>query len=59
MLQESTVSGASPTYSAWVGKFDGLLGYWLLPWGIAIAATLWLTRTSWVPYASGSKASNL
>jgi membrane protease YdiL (CAAX protease family) len=59
MLQESTVSGASPAYSVWVGKFDGLLGYWLLPWGIAIAAALWLTRTSWVPYASGSRTSSL
>ena len=51
MLQESTTSGSSPAYSAWVGRFDGLLGYWLLPWGIAIAAALWLTRTSWVPHA--------
>jgi uncharacterized protein len=51
MLQQATVSGTSPTYSAWVGRFDGLLGYWLLPWGIAIAAALWLTRASWVPYA--------
>ncbi len=51
MLQESTVGGASPEYSAWVGRFDGLLGYWLLPWGCAIAAALWLTRSSWVPHA--------
>jgi membrane protease YdiL (CAAX protease family) len=51
MLQESTTSGSSPAYSAWVGRFDGLLGYWLLPWGFAIAAALWLTRTSWVPPA--------
>jgi hypothetical protein len=53
MLQEATVSGSSPAYSVWVGRFDGLLGYWLLPWGIAIAAALWLTRRSWVPYAKG------
>jgi hypothetical protein len=52
MLQESTTSGSSPAYSAWVGRFDGLLGYWLLPWGAAIAAALWLTRSSWVPAAS-------
>jgi membrane protease YdiL (CAAX protease family) len=52
MLQESTVTGTSPGYAAWVGKFDGLLGYWLLPWGIAIAAALWLTRASWVPAAT-------
>jgi membrane protease YdiL (CAAX protease family) len=59
MLQESTASGSSPAYSAWVGRFDGLLGYWLLPWGMAIAAALWLTRASWAPYASGSSASSL
>jgi membrane protease YdiL (CAAX protease family) len=58
MLQQSTVRGAGPDYSAWVGKFDGLLGYWLLPWGVAIAAALWLTRASWVPYASGSSTSS-
>lgn len=51
MLQESTTNGSSPSYGAWVGHFDGLLGYWLLPWGIAIAAALWLTRASWVPTA--------
>jgi len=50
MLQESTTSGNSPAYSAWVGRFDGLLGYWLLPWGIAMAAALWLARSIWVPY---------
>jgi hypothetical protein len=59
MLQQATVSGSSPTYAAWVGRFDGLLGYWLLPWGAAIAAGLWLTRSSWVPYASGSRTSSL
>jgi membrane protease YdiL (CAAX protease family) len=51
MLQESTVKGDSPAYAAWVGQFDGLLGYWLLPWGVAIAAALWLTRSAWVPAA--------
>ena len=53
MLQEATASGSSPAYSVWVGRFDGLLGYWLLPWGIAIAAALWLTRSTWVPHAKG------
>jgi uncharacterized protein len=53
MLQQSTTSGDSPAYSAWVGRFDGLLGYWMLPWGVAMAAALWVTRTSWVPYAGG------
>jgi hypothetical protein len=56
MLQQATASGTSPAYSAWVGHFDGLLGYWLLPWGGAIAAALWLTRASWVPYARGAVA---
>jgi len=51
MLQESTASGSSPAYAAWVGGFDGLLGYWLLPWGVVIAAALWLTRASWVAAA--------
>jgi membrane protease YdiL (CAAX protease family) len=59
MLQESTVRGRSPAYSEWVGHFDGILGYWLLPWGVAIAATLWLTRSLWTPYASGSSTSSL
>jgi membrane protease YdiL (CAAX protease family) len=66
MLQEGTNSGSSPAYAAWVGRFDGLLGYWLLPWGIAIAAALWLARSSWVPsasdrrpYARGSSTSSL
>ena len=53
MLQQATTSGTSPAYSAWVGHFDGLLGYWLLPWGTAIAAALWFTRASWVPHARG------
>ena len=59
MLHQSTTSGDSPAYSAWVGRFDGLLGYWLLPWGVAIAAALWLTRTSWVSYAKGLSTSSL
>ena len=59
MLQQSTTGGSSPAYSAWVGRFDGLLGYWLLPWGIAITAALWLTRSAWVPYAKGLKSSSL
>jgi len=51
MLQEGTASGGSTPYSAWVGRFDGLLGYWLLPWGFALAAALWLSRSAWVPGA--------
>ncbi|HEV7613102.1 MAG TPA: CPBP family intramembrane glutamic endopeptidase [Steroidobacteraceae bacterium] len=59
MLQESTTSGSSPGYSAWVGRFDGLLGYWIVPWGIAIAAALWFARSAWSSYAKGSSASSL
>ena len=51
MLQESTTSGTAPAYAGWVGRFDGLLGYWLLPWGVCIAAALWFTRAWWVPPA--------
>jgi uncharacterized protein len=54
MLQEATNGGDAPAYAAWVGRFDGLLGYWLLPWGIAIAAALWLSRAAWVPAAKAS-----
>ncbi len=52
MLQEATTGGAAPAYAFWVGRFDGLLGYWLLPWGVAIAAALWLSRARWVPAAA-------
>ncbi|MDP9083546.1 MAG: CPBP family intramembrane metalloprotease [Pseudomonadota bacterium] len=51
MLQQSTGPGASPAYAGWIGQFDGLLGYWLLPWGTAIAVIMWLTRFTWVPAA--------
>ncbi len=52
MLQESTTAGGtSSAYSPWVGRFDGLLGYWLLPWGLCLAAALWFTRARWVPPA--------
>lgn len=59
MLQESTTSGSSPAYCAWVGRFDGLLGYWVLPWGSAIVVVLWLTRAAWVRYAKGLNTSSL
>jgi uncharacterized protein len=51
MLQEATTSGQAPGYAFWVGRFDGLLGFWLLPWGLCIAAALWITRARWVPSA--------
>ena len=56
MLQEATGSGDAPAYSFWVGRFDGLLGYWLLPWGGCIAAALWLTRGFWAPLAQAGGA---
>jgi len=59
MLQQGTALGSSPAYAGWVGGFDGLLGYWLLPWAAAIAAVLWLARASWVPYARGLSTSSL
>lgn len=55
LLQEATVRGTAPAYAAWVGTFDGLLGYWLLPWAAVIAAALWLTRGLWVPPARGPR----
>jgi uncharacterized protein len=51
LLQEATGSGIA--HSVWVGRFDGLLGYWVLPWAAAIAFVLWSTRRMWVPYAAG------
>jgi membrane protease YdiL (CAAX protease family) len=51
MLQEATSSGVAPAYAFWVGRFDGLLGYWLLPWGVCIAAALWFSRARWAPAA--------
>jgi len=57
MLQMSTARGEAAPYSAWVGRFDGLLGYWLLPWAAAIGLALWWTRRAWVPYASGASLS--
>lgn len=58
LLQEATGSGA--VQSVWVGRFDGLVGWWVLPWAGAIALALWWTRRVWVPYAEGgpSGASN-
>jgi membrane protease YdiL (CAAX protease family) len=51
LLQEATGSGS--VHSAWVGRFDGLLGFWVLPWAAVIALLLWSTRRLWVRYAAG------
>jgi hypothetical protein len=51
LLQQCTISGPGFAASVWVSTFDGLLGYWLVVWGIAIAVGLWLSRALWVPPA--------
>ena len=51
MLQQSTERGPPGHYDLWVGQFDGLVGYWIVPWGITIALLLWATRRIWVQYA--------
>ena len=58
MLQESTARGTDPAYALWVGRFDGLLGLWLLPWAAAIGFALYITRLGWVPYARSASASS-
>ena len=47
MLQEATERGTTPQFSLWVGRFDGLLGLWLLPWGLCVLGALWFTRARW------------
>jgi membrane protease YdiL (CAAX protease family) len=51
LLQEAT--GSATAHSVWVGRFDGLVGWWVLPWAAAIAIVLGSTRRIWVRYASG------
>ena len=59
MLQEATMSGSSPAYAAWVGRFDGLLGYWLLPWGAGHRrGTLGHSRSVGAVGASGLRMSS-
>ena len=48
MLQLSTVHGGPTPYDAWVGSFDWLVGYWIVPWGLTIAILLWMTQRIWV-----------
>jgi membrane protease YdiL (CAAX protease family) len=54
VLMDATAPGRGVAFSSWVGAFDGLLGYWILPWSAGIALALWLARAAWVPYASGA-----
>jgi membrane protease YdiL (CAAX protease family) len=56
MLQESTTTGDAAAGSVWVGRMDGLLGYWMVPWGVAIAALLWLTRARWAAREASGQA---
>jgi membrane protease YdiL (CAAX protease family) len=51
MLQLCTVHGGPTAYDAWVGGFDWLVGYWIVPWGLIIGLLLWFTQRTWVPYA--------
>jgi uncharacterized protein len=59
ILQICTVRGGETQYSAWVGRFDGLVGYWLLPWAAVLGLALWYWRGAWVPYASSVSGANL
>jgi membrane protease YdiL (CAAX protease family) len=54
IMQQCTVRTPSAGYDVWLGRFDGLVGYWMLPWAAAIGIALWLTRARWVPAASPS-----
>jgi len=51
MLQLATGHGAPTAYDAWVGSFDWLVGFWIVPWGITIAVLLWMSRRFWVDCA--------
>jgi uncharacterized protein len=51
MLQQSTVHGQPTAFDAWVGSFDWLVGYWIVPWAALIALLLWSTRGIWAPAA--------
>lgn len=57
VLQLAT--GASPggAFAPWVGRFDGLLGYWVLPWALLIALGLAASRAAWLPQARAAPAS--
>jgi hypothetical protein len=52
IMQQCTIRTPSRGPDAWLGSFDGLVGYWMLPWAAALGLILWLTRSRWVPAAS-------
>ena len=58
ILQLGTVPGSGSPYAPWVGRYDGLLGYWLLPWAALLMLGLWLTRPVWVPYARAARGAS-
>jgi CAAX protease family protein len=47
IMQQTTVRSASSDYAVWLGRFDGLVGLWMLPWAAAIGLGIWLTRAYW------------
>jgi membrane protease YdiL (CAAX protease family) len=55
VLQLGTGSVTGSAYAGWVGRYDGLLGYWLLPWSALVLLGLWLLRDRWVPYARATR----
>jgi len=58
ILSDATAPGGGGEFAGWVGAFDGLLGYWILPWSACIAGALWLTRGAWAAYASDAGAAS-
>jgi membrane protease YdiL (CAAX protease family) len=52
IMQQCTIRTPARGLDVWLGRFDGLVGYWMLPWAAAIGLTLWLTRSRWAPAAS-------
>jgi membrane protease YdiL (CAAX protease family) len=51
IMQQATVRTPSNDYGVWLGAFDGLVGYWMLPWSVVCAVVLWAARGRWVPGA--------
>ncbi len=50
-LQLTTHYQSGTALDSWIARFDGLVGFWIVPWGAAIGAILWLTRNAWAPRA--------
>jgi membrane protease YdiL (CAAX protease family) len=51
IMQQVTERTTGGAHEGWLGSFDGLVGYWVLPWAVAIGLALWLTRGLWVAAA--------